>query len=160
MKCRSAIILRPSSTHGSGMKANDPRRAPWAAQNSSRHLLVGLRCPATDFEQVCGAAQAALRISRVVSDVVRAHGVAGGRYGEICAKSLMRQNPQQKATWWLSVDPECCVAVWSKLLESATRRVGFERSKRPWRRPTLPERTILSQPLVELPCVTLRGDHD
>ena len=44
---------------------------------------VGLRCPATDFEQVCGAAQAALRISRVVSDVVRAHGVAGGRYGEI-----------------------------------------------------------------------------
>ena len=37
----------------------------------------------TDFEQVCGAAQAALRISRVVSDVVRAHGVAGGRYGEI-----------------------------------------------------------------------------
>ena len=38
---------------------------------------------ATDFEQVCGAAQAALRISRVVSDVVRAHGVAGGRYGEI-----------------------------------------------------------------------------
>ena len=46
-------------------------------------LLVGPRCPATDFEQVCGAAQAALRISRVVSDVVRAHGVAGGRYGEI-----------------------------------------------------------------------------
>ena len=45
--------------------------------------LVGLRCPATDFEQVCGAAQAALRISCVVSDVVRAHGVAGGRYGEI-----------------------------------------------------------------------------
>ena len=42
-----------------------------------------LRWPATDFEQVCGAAQAALRISRVVSDVVRAHGVAGGRYGEI-----------------------------------------------------------------------------
>ena len=41
--------------------------------------LVGLRCPATDFEQVCGAAQAALRISCVVSDVVRAHGVAGGR---------------------------------------------------------------------------------
>ena len=37
----------------------------------------------TDFEQVCGAAQAALRISRVVSDVVRAHRVAGGRYGEI-----------------------------------------------------------------------------
>ena len=36
-----------------------------------------LRWPATDFEQVCGAAQAALRISRVVSDVVRAHGVAG-----------------------------------------------------------------------------------
>jgi hypothetical protein len=33
-------------------------------------LDVGLRCPATDFEQVCGAAQAALRISRVVSDVV------------------------------------------------------------------------------------------
>ena len=49
---------------------------------SSRRLLVP-RCPATDFEQVCGAAQAALRISRVVSDVVRAHGVAGGRYGEI-----------------------------------------------------------------------------
>ena len=46
-------------------------------------LLVGLRCPTTDFEQVCGAAQAALRISRVVSDVVRAHGVAGVRYGEI-----------------------------------------------------------------------------
>ena len=45
--------------------------------------VVGLRCPTTDFEQVCGAAQAALRISRVVSDVVRAHGVAGGRYGEI-----------------------------------------------------------------------------
>ena len=43
--------------------------------------LVGHRCPATDFEQVCGAAQAALRISRVVSDVVRAYGVAGGRYG-------------------------------------------------------------------------------
>ena len=41
----------------------------------------GHRCPATDFEQVCGAAQAALRISRVVSDVVRAYGVAGGRYG-------------------------------------------------------------------------------
>jgi hypothetical protein len=40
----------------------------------------GLR-PATDIEQVCGAAQAALRISRVVSDVVRAYGVAGGRYG-------------------------------------------------------------------------------
>ena len=39
--------------------------------------------PATDFEQVCGAAQAALRIPRVVSDVERAHGVAGGRYGEI-----------------------------------------------------------------------------
>eukprot|EP00964_Phaeocystis_antarctica_P133617 scaffold97826_cov42-Phaeocystis_antarctica.AAC.2 len=38
-------------------------------------------CPATDFEQVCGAAHAALRISRVVSDVVRAYGVAGGRYG-------------------------------------------------------------------------------
>ena len=36
---------------------------------------------ATDFEQVCGAAQAALRISRVVSDEVRAYGVAGGRYG-------------------------------------------------------------------------------
>ena len=34
-----------------------------------------------DFEQVCGAAQAALRISRVVSDVVRAYSVAGGRYG-------------------------------------------------------------------------------
>ena len=42
-----------------------------------------LRWPATDFEQVCGAAQAALRIPRVVSDVERAHGVAGGRYGEI-----------------------------------------------------------------------------
>ena len=40
-----------------------------------------LSCPATDFEQVCGAAHAALRISRVVSDVVRAYGVAGGRYG-------------------------------------------------------------------------------
>ena len=37
------------------------------------------RWPATDFEQVCGAAQAALRISRFVSDVVRAYGVAGGR---------------------------------------------------------------------------------
>ena len=33
------------------------------------------------IEQVCGAAQAALRISRVVSDVVRAYDVAGGRYG-------------------------------------------------------------------------------
>ena len=42
---------------------------------------LGTRCPATDFEQVCGAAQAALRISRVVSDVVRAYDVAGGRYG-------------------------------------------------------------------------------
>eukprot|EP00964_Phaeocystis_antarctica_P009985 scaffold5437_cov70-Phaeocystis_antarctica.AAC.2 len=38
-------------------------------------------CPATDFEQECGAPHAALRISRVVSDVVRAYGVAGGRYG-------------------------------------------------------------------------------
>ena len=43
------------------------------------------RSPATDFEQtVCGAAQAALqaalRISRVVSDVVRAYGVAGAPY--------------------------------------------------------------------------------
>ena len=40
----------------------------------------------TDFEQLCGAAQAssrAARISRVVSDVVRAHVVAGGRHGEI-----------------------------------------------------------------------------
>ena len=36
-------------------------------------------------------------ISSVVSDVVRAHGVAGGSYGE---KPLMRQNPQQKATRW------------------------------------------------------------
>ena len=81
------------------MEANHPRRAPWTAKNSSRILLVGLRCPTTDFEQVCGAAQAALRISRVVSDVVRAHGVAGGRYGEICVKSLMRQNPQQKESY-------------------------------------------------------------
>ena len=39
-----------------------------ARKHSSRLLLVGLdRCPVTDFEQVCGAAQAALRISRVVS---------------------------------------------------------------------------------------------
>ena len=30
-------------------------------------LLVGPRCPATDFEQVCGAAQAALRISLSLS---------------------------------------------------------------------------------------------
>ena len=52
-------------------------------QDSSSLGNAARRCPATDFEQVCGAAQAALRISRVVSDVVRAHGVAGGRYGEI-----------------------------------------------------------------------------
>ena len=56
-------------------------------QDSSRSSLVGLRRAAqpTDFEQVCGAAQAALRISRVVSGVmwyvltVSQH--AGGRYG-------------------------------------------------------------------------------
>ena len=65
---QSRILLGPSSTHGSGMEADHPRRSPWAAQNSivSRRLLVP-RCPATDFEQVCGAAQAALRISLSLS---------------------------------------------------------------------------------------------
>ena len=65
-----ALERRARSEHGG------PRNT-----RHSRLLLVGLRCPTTDFEQVCGAAQAALRISRVVSDVVRAYGVAGGRYG-------------------------------------------------------------------------------
>ena len=52
-------------------------REPRKTRQDSSSLHVGLRCPATDFEQLCGAAQAALRISRVVSDVVRANGVAG-----------------------------------------------------------------------------------
>ena len=62
-------------------------REPRKTRQDSSSLHVGLRCPATDFEQVCGAAQAALRISRVVSDVVRAYGV-----------DIIRQYPQQKAT--------------------------------------------------------------
>ena len=53
--------LGPSSTHDRGTDADRPRRARWAALNLSRLLLIGRRCPATDFEQVCGAAQAALR---------------------------------------------------------------------------------------------------
>ena len=47
--------------------------------NSSRLLLnvVGSAAQRLNLRYDCGAAQAALRISRVVSDVVRAHGVAG-----------------------------------------------------------------------------------
>ena len=54
-----------------------PRRRAWRAATRA----AATRGPGTGFEQVCGAAQAALRISRLVSDVVRAYGVAGGRYG-------------------------------------------------------------------------------
>ena len=39
-------------------------------------------CPATEtLSRLRGAAQAALRLSRVVSDVVRAYGLAGGHFG-------------------------------------------------------------------------------
>eukprot|EP00964_Phaeocystis_antarctica_P148274 scaffold115084_cov33-Phaeocystis_antarctica.AAC.1 len=57
---------------------NSPTCAHAGAARAGKglRLLVGLRCPATEFEQVCGAAQAALKNSRVVCDVVRAYGVA------------------------------------------------------------------------------------
>ena len=62
-----------------------PKVGPVRCRNGrgADHLVAGSAAQRTDFvfEQVCGAAQAALRISRVVSDVVRAYGIAGGRYG-------------------------------------------------------------------------------
>ena len=57
----------------------------YGGPRTTRQDSYSLVAPATDFEQVCGAAQAALRISRVVSDVVRAHGArrtqVGAMYG-------------------------------------------------------------------------------
>jgi hypothetical protein len=76
----SATLLGPSSIHDT-VGRMQITLGEHGGPRKTRLLLVGLRRPATDFEQVCGAAQAALRISRVVSDVVRAYGIAGGRYG-------------------------------------------------------------------------------
>ena len=55
----------------------------YGGPRTTRQDSYSLVAPATDFdfEQVCGAAQAALRISRVVRDVARAYGVEGVRYG-------------------------------------------------------------------------------
>jgi hypothetical protein len=76
----SATLLGPSSIHDT-VGRMQITLGEHGGPRKTRLLLVGLRRPATDFEQVCGAVQAALRISRVVSDVVRAYGIAGGRYG-------------------------------------------------------------------------------
>ena len=60
--------------HGGPRKT---RQDSFSLGTASRRLTLR----AGMWRQVRGIAQAALRISRVVSDVVRAYGVAGGRYG-------------------------------------------------------------------------------
>ena len=58
------------------------------------------RCPATDFEQVPGAAQAALRVSRVVRDIARGVGL-GELCCLICVEIAYRSYPTAKATRWM-----------------------------------------------------------
>ena len=59
----------------------------WATYESLSLHVAGLTdCPATDFEQVPGAAQAALRVSRVVSDIARGVGLGGELCCLICVE--------------------------------------------------------------------------
>ncbi len=78
MECQSAtqLGLEPKSHQGRGVAP--PWRARWATYDLPKTPSRWARCLARlDFEQVRGAAQAALQVSRVVYDSMRDADVGG-----------------------------------------------------------------------------------